>query len=66
MVTNQLTNLIEDCGKTQGGIIYLLIYINHGLLNTNILRPGQLKSQMSISKIKNWNRVKRGLYALNR
>jgi len=50
MVTNQLTSLIEDCEKAQASIISLLIEINHGRLNTNILKPSQLKSE--ISKIK--------------
>jgi len=41
MVTNQLTSLIEDCEKAQASIISLLIEINHGRLNTNILKPSR-------------------------
>jgi len=50
MVTKQLTSLIEDFEKTQASIISLLIDISHGRLNTNVLKPSQLKSE--ISKIK--------------
>jgi len=45
-----LTSLIEDFEKTQASIISLLIDISHGRLNTNVLKPSQLKSE--ISKIK--------------
>jgi len=76
MVTNQLTSLIEDFEKTQASIISLLIDISHGRLNTNVLKPSQLKSEISkikenLSKTlvlpgkKNWNRVKRDIYSSN-
>jgi len=76
MVTKQLTSLIEDCRKTQAIIISLLIGISHGRLNINILKPSQLKSEISkikenLSKTlvlpgkKNWNRVKRDIYSSN-
>nr|XP_041631965.1 uncharacterized protein LOC121502439 [Drosophila kikkawai]XP_041631966.1 uncharacterized protein LOC121502439 [Drosophila kikkawai] len=47
MVTKQLQSLIEEGEKVQSGIINLLIDINHGRLNTNILRPNQLKSEIA-------------------
>jgi len=43
----QLTNIIDECEKIQSKIISLLIDINHGGLNTNILKPSQLKSENS-------------------
>ncbi|XP_044571170.1 uncharacterized protein LOC123257198 [Drosophila ananassae] len=47
MVTKELSRLIDECEKIQAGIISLLIDINHGRLNTNILRPSQLKNEIA-------------------
>jgi len=45
MVTKQLGSLIEECEKIQAKIINLLIDINLGRLNPNILKPKQLKTE---------------------
>jgi len=46
-ITQQLTSLFEDCEKTRASLIRLLIDIPHGRLSTNILKPSQLKREIS-------------------
>ncbi|XP_046810803.1 uncharacterized protein LOC124420757 [Lucilia cuprina] len=52
VMTTQLNLMIDECFNIQSSIINLLIDVNHGHINTDLLTPSQLQKElMDIEKI---------------